>query len=76
MKVGGFREDLNACEDYDLALRLGKQGRIAFTDETTVYVSPRRLREWTNTGYIARYLKYLFQYHAFNQIYDNYAVIR
>ncbi len=76
MKVGGFREDLNACEDYDLALRVGKQGRIKFTAETTVYVSPRRLREWTYTGYIARYLKYLFQYHVFNQIYDKYEVIR
>lgn len=76
IKMGGFREDLNACEDYDLALRLNKHGRIAFIDEIIIYMSPRRLREWTYIGYITRYFKYLFQYHIFDRIYDYHKAFR
>ena len=63
IKMGGFREDLNACKDYDLALRLSKHGKTVFTDHITIYMSPCRLRKWTYLGCIARYLKYLLQYH-------------
>ena len=76
IKMGGFREDLSACEDYDLALRLSKHGKMVFTDKITIYMSPRRLREWTCLGYIVRYFKYLFQYHMFGRIYDYHNAIR
>jgi glycosyltransferase involved in cell wall biosynthesis len=76
IKIGGFREDLNACEDYDLALRLSKHGKMIFTDKITIYTSPRRLREWTYLGYIARYFNYLFQYHIFGRIYGYHNAIR
>jgi len=76
IEVDGFRDNLNACEDYDLALRLSKHGRIVFTDEVTVYMSPRRLRRWTCLGYLARYVKYLTQYYIFDHIYDHHHAIR
>lgn len=76
IEIGGFREDLNACEDYDLALRLSKHGKMVFTDEITIYMSPRRLREWTYLGYIVRYFKYLFQYHIYGYINDHHDAIR
>jgi len=76
IKMGGFREDLNACEDYDIALRLGKHGKLVFTDDVTIYMSPRRLRDWTYTGYVLRYLGYLFQYHALDHINNFHNAIR
>lgn len=76
IRIGGFQEDLNACEDYDLALRLSRHGKIVFSDKISIFMSPRRLREWTYTGYVAKYLKYLFEYHMFGYIYDQYDAIR
>ena len=71
-KVDGFREDLYACEDIDLALRLRKFGRFVFAKEAVCFASPRRIREWSYPGYLAKYLKFLIQYHLFDKIFDYY----
>lgn len=71
-KAGGFREDLFACEDLDLSLRLRRLGRYIVTPKTTLWTSPRRLREWTYRGYVLRYLRYLAQYYMMNRIADLY----
>ena len=71
-KVGGFREDLLACEDLDLSLRLRDLGRYTVTTETTIWTSPRRLREWSYPGYVLRYAKYLAQYYLTNRVTDYY----
>ena len=75
-KVGGFREDLHACEDLDLALRLKRFGRFVFTDEAVCFTSPRRLREWSYPAYLLKYLKFLIQYYFFNRIFDHYDDLR
>jgi len=72
LKVGGFREDLHACEDLDLTRRLRGLGKFIFTDETFCFASPRRLRRWSYSGYILKYIKYLSQYYFFNKIFDYY----
>jgi glycosyltransferase involved in cell wall biosynthesis len=72
VKVGGFREDLHACEDLDLALRLRRLGRYLVTPATTLWASPRRLREWSYPGYLRRYVKFLVQYYLDGQIGDYY----
>ncbi|MFQ6052664.1 MAG: glycosyltransferase [Candidatus Bathyarchaeia archaeon] len=71
-KVGGFREDLLACEDLDLSLRLRHLGRYIVTHRTTFWTSPRRLREWSYSGYLLRYLKYLAEYYLTGQVADFY----
>ena len=71
-KVGGFRMDLLACEDLDLSLRLRHLGRYIVTPKTTLWTSPRRLREWSYPGYLLRYLKYLGQYYMTNQVANYY----
>jgi len=71
-KAGGFREDLLACEDLDLSLRLSHLGRYIVTSRTTLWTSPRRLREWSYPGYVYRYLKYLTQYYLKKQVHDPY----
>lgn len=43
-RVGGYDENLAAGEDYDLFLRLHREGKIAFVREVTVFESPRRFR--------------------------------
>lgn len=63
IKVGGFRNDLLACEDMDLSLRISNIGKFHVIHKTTLWTSPRRLREWTTIGYILKYLKYLFEYY-------------
>lgn len=71
-KVGGFREDLNACEDLDLSLRLRNLGKYLVTHKTTLWTSPRRLREWTYLGYVFKYIKYLSQYYLTGRVLDSY----
>jgi len=72
LKVGGFREDLYACEDMDLTRRLSGFGRFVFTKEAFCFTSPRRLRQWSYPGYIIKYIKYLSQYYLFDKIFDYY----
>jgi glycosyltransferase involved in cell wall biosynthesis len=67
-KAGGFREDLYACEDLDLALRSRHLGRYIYTSMTILWTSPRRLRRWTYHGYIARYLRYLAEYYLLDRV--------
>ncbi len=67
-KVGGFREDLLACEDLDLSLRVSALGRYLVTHDATLWTSPRRLREWSYPGYVFRYLKYLSEYYLLKRV--------
>lgn len=43
--IGGFNETIACLEDYDLACRLSKQGKLAFIKNLTVYESMRRIRK-------------------------------
>lgn len=68
MWVGGFRMDLLACEDLDLSLRLRRLGRYIVTPRTVIWTSPRRLREWSNHGYLYRYMRYLTEYYLYDRV--------
>lgn len=72
MNVGGFRTDLLACEDLDLSLRLRHLGRYVVTPRSTLWTSPRRLREWSHTRYVYRYMKYLTEYYLMDKVTDFY----
>jgi biofilm PGA synthesis N-glycosyltransferase PgaC len=72
MWVGGFRVDLLACEDLDLSLRMRRFGRYIVTPRTVLWTSPRRLREWSNHGYIYKYTKYLAEYYLMDRVSDFY----
>ncbi len=71
-KVGGFRNDLLACEDLDLSLRISPFGKYKVTHDTTLWTSPRRLRDWSYRGYVMKYLKYLFDYYFRGLVYEYY----
>lgn len=71
-KVDGFRNDLLALEDLDLSLRIRGMGRFIVTPKTTLWASPRRLRKWSYSGYISKYIKYLTQYYTFGRILEHY----
>jgi len=45
-KIGGNREHLIAGEDFDLYMRIKKEGKILFADEICVFESPRRYRKF------------------------------
>ena len=72
MEVGGFRTDLLACEDHDLSLRLRYLGKYIVSHKSTLWTSPRRLREWSNTGYMLKYLKYLRDYYLTDKVNEYY----
>ena len=72
MEVGGFRTDLLAVEDHDLSLRLRYLGRYVVTHKATLWTSPRRLREWSNIGYMMKYLKYLRDYYLTDKVNEYY----
>lgn len=70
--VNGFRNDLLSCEDMDLSLRLSKLGSFSVCFKTTMFTSPRRLRQWSRIRYVSKYLKFLAQYYLLNNINDFY----
>lgn len=72
MQVGGFRTDLYACEDLDLSLRLRRLGRYIVTPRTVIWTSPRRLRAWSNHGYLYRYVRYLTEYYLYDRVSNYY----
>lgn len=72
IKVGGFREDLNACEDLDLSLRIRRFGKYIVTPKITIWTSPRRLRKWSYGKYLQRYIRFLVQYYFSSRIEDYY----
>ncbi|MBN1683445.1 glycosyltransferase family 2 protein [Candidatus Bathyarchaeota archaeon] len=72
LKVNGFRDDLLSCEDMDLSLRLSRLGKFSVCNKASMYTSPRRIRQWTKTGYVLKYLKFLVQYYLFDNINDFY----
>jgi glycosyltransferase involved in cell wall biosynthesis len=72
MWVGGFRMDLLACEDLDLSLRLRRLGRYIVTPRTVIWTSPRRLRAWSNHGYLYRYVRYLTEYYLYDRVSNYY----
>lgn len=61
--VGGFNEEMDTCEDLDLSQRIGKQGKMKFTDSTVVITSPRRIRGWGGVS------KSLLRYGTFGMYY-------
>lgn len=48
-RVGGYRQELVAGEDFDLFARIGLRGRVLFAKELHVIESPRRFRKF---GYL------------------------
>ena len=48
-RAGGYNEQIVAGEDYELFLRLRRQGSIAFVSSLTVFESPRRFRAFGYT---------------------------
>jgi glycosyltransferase involved in cell wall biosynthesis len=72
MAVGGFREDLNSCEDMDLSIRISLMGKFVFSFKSTLLTSPRRVRQWSHSGYVLKYLKFLLQYYLLNNINEFY----
>jgi len=45
-RVGGYRKELVAGEDFDLLARIGVRARVRFAPEMLVYESPRRFRKF------------------------------
>lgn len=45
-RVGGYRSELVAGEDFDLFARIGVRARVRFARELLVYESPRRFRKF------------------------------
>lgn len=54
-RVGGYRPELVAGEDFDLFARIGVRARVRFAPELLVYESPRRFRKFG-------YFRVLFQW--------------
>lgn len=48
-RVGGYRQELVAGEDFDLFARIGLRGRVLYASELHVVESPRRFRKF---GYL------------------------
>lgn len=53
--VGGFDEGRKVVEDHDMALRIGKLGKFAFSKDTCVFTSTRRIKKWGIGGILKAY---------------------
>lgn len=45
-KVGGYKKNLHAGEDFELFTRIRREGKVLFINDFIVYESPRRYRKW------------------------------
>ncbi len=61
-KVGGFNENIETWEDYDLSSRIGKHGKTVCLENTLVFTSPRRFQKWGRTKAIFMYLGFHLKY--------------
>ena len=65
---------LNEERNLDLSLRVSSLGRYVVTHDSVLWTSPRRLREWSYSGYVLKYCKFLFEYYfldGVNEYYDD-----
>jgi glycosyltransferase involved in cell wall biosynthesis len=61
-KIGGFNEEIETLEDFDVSKRIIKFGEIKFLDSVFVLTSTRRIRKWGKVKAIIRYLELLLNY--------------
>jgi cellulose synthase/poly-beta-1,6-N-acetylglucosamine synthase-like glycosyltransferase len=61
-KVGGFDENLDTLEDFDLSEKISKLGKIILVDSTLALTSNRRVEKWGRIKSIKKYLKLYFNY--------------
>ncbi|MFA5358049.1 MAG: glycosyltransferase [archaeon] len=59
-KIDGFQEKNITSEDLDLSIRLGKMGKIIFSEKMAVKTSVRRLKEDSPIQYILNGTKFVF----------------
>lgn len=54
--VGGFNEELETLEDFDLSERISQHGKIQYVQETMSLVSTRRIDKWGRIKSVKQYL--------------------
>jgi glycosyltransferase involved in cell wall biosynthesis len=75
-RVGGFNDKFVTYEDWDLSLKLRKEGRIVYSKDAVVYTSVRRIRAWGISGFFIYHSLNIVRYHLFKKPNDEYAPIR
>ncbi len=71
-KVRGFDESLKSHEDFDLAYRISRLGRVAYLNDAIVHTSARRLQEWGVLKFLKFKVKDMALYRFFGRAQDNY----
>jgi glycosyltransferase involved in cell wall biosynthesis len=75
-KEKGFNENFQTFEDWDLALRLRKHGKIVFCKEAFVYSSERRVKKWGVLKFFIFHVSNIFRYILFKKPKEEYEEIR
>ncbi len=74
--VGGFNEKFLTYEDYDLSLRLRRQGEIRYLDGAVVHASIRRVKAWGIIGYFTYHMGNIIRYSLVKKPKETYEPIR
>jgi len=61
-KIGGFDENIETWEDYDLSSRVSKHGKCVCLENTLAFTSPRRFEKWGRIRAIFMYLGFHLKY--------------
>ncbi len=75
-RIGGFDERYATYEDWDLSLRLKREGRIVFLDKALAYTSARRIRAWGILGFFRYHVGNMARYHFLRKPKEYYEPIR
>ncbi|MDE1874273.1 MAG: glycosyltransferase [Candidatus Micrarchaeota archaeon] len=75
-RVGGFDEKYATYEDWDLSLRLRREGQIAYLDDALAYTSSRRIRAWGVSGFFRYHVGNMARYHLLKRPKEYYEPIR
>ncbi|MGB9703105.1 MAG: glycosyltransferase [Candidatus Micrarchaeia archaeon] len=75
-KEKGFNEKFVTFEDWDLALRLRKHGKILFSKEAFVYSSERRVKKWGVLRFVIFHVGNIIRYILFKKPKTKYEEVR
>ncbi len=69
-KLNGFDETIPTFEDFELANRLGKVGKMAFVEDAIVITSSRRIKKWGRLNYVRKYMTKLIKFLAIGKAFS------
>ncbi len=75
-KAGGFNTKYKTYEDFDLAIRIGRLGKVLYLKSAVVATSTRRVKEWGIAKFAYFHISNMIRYSITKKPHESYEPIR